>query len=73
MLSENQKYLGNRVTSKGLTKQTFEERRGKAYGATNEIISILDEVPLGRFKLEIGLCLRNALFLNSILFSSEAR
>ena len=38
----------------------------------NEIIAILDEIPLGRFKMEIGLKLRQAMLLNGILYNSEA-
>ena len=37
----------------------------------SEIIAIMDEVPLGRFKHEIGLKLRQALFLNVILLYTE--
>ena len=37
-----------------------------------DILAILEEVPLGKHKLEIGLLLRQALFLNGILYNSEA-
>ena len=38
----------------------------------NDIIVILYEIPLGRFKMEIGLKLRQAMLLNGILYNSEA-
>ena len=50
----------------------MEERRNKGYGIVSEIIAILEEIPLGRYKLEIGLMLRQAMLLNGILFNSEA-
>ena len=37
-----------------------------------DILAILEEVPFGKQKLEIGLLLRQALFLNGILYNSEA-
>ena len=38
---------------------------------TSEIRAILSEIPLGKWRLEIGLALRDAWFLNGILFNSE--
>ena len=37
-----------------------------------EIISILDEIPLEQHRMEIGLLLRQAMLINSMLFNSEA-
>ena len=37
-----------------------------------EIIAILDDIPLGKYKIDIGLKLREAMLLNGILFNSEA-
>ena len=42
------------------------------YAAVAEIMAILKDIPLGEQKLEIGLQLRQAMFLNSILFNSES-
>ena len=38
----------------------------------SEIRAILNEVPLGKYKLEIGLKLRQAMLINGILYNSEA-
>ena len=35
-------------------------------------MAILEEIPLGRFKDEIGLRLRQAMLLNGILYNSES-
>lgn len=60
------------VNSSGTIRQTIEERKNKGYGIVSEILAILDEIPLGRYKLEIGLKLRQAMLINGILFNSEA-
>ena len=54
-------------------KNTFylEERRMKAYGIVSEIVAILREVPLGKYEIEAGLKLRNAMFLYGILTNCE--
>ena len=70
--SQQEKYLGDLVNSTGTIRSTIEERKSKGFGIVNEILAILDEIPLGRFKMEIGLKLRQAMFLNGILYNSEA-
>ena len=65
--SEEERYLGDIINSSGSVKNTIEDRRNKGFGIANEIIAILDEIPLGRYKMEIGLKLRQAMLLNSIL------
>ena len=70
--STEQKYLGDIINSNGSIRNTIEERKNKGFGIANEIIAILEEIPLGRFKMEIGLKLRQAMLLNGILFNSEA-
>ena len=43
----------------------------KGYGLVNKIISILEEIPLGPFRIPAGLKLREAMLINGILFNSE--
>ena len=69
--SNEQKYLGDLICSSGSVRNNVESRRNKGFGIVNEIISILEEIPLGRFKFEIGLILRQAMLLNGVLFNSE--
>ena len=69
--SDKEKYLGDYVTSKANANDTLEARRIRAYAILSEIRAILSEIPLGKWKLEIGLALRDAWFLNGILFNSE--
>ena len=70
--STQEKYLGDLINNSGTNRKTIEDRRNKGYGIVSEIIAILEEIPLGRFKHEIGLKLRQAMFLNGILFNTEA-
>ena len=70
--STKEKYLGDIISNKGTTKATIEERKAKGYATVAEILAILKDIPLGQHKLEIGLQLRQAMFLNGVLFNSEA-
>ena len=70
--SNQQKYLGDLINTSGTIRNTIEERRNKGMGIANEIIAILNEIPLGRYKMEIGLKLRQAMLINGMLYNSEA-
>ena len=73
MKSSNQeRYLGDLVDSSGTIKATIQDRISKGYGIISEIKAILSEIPLGKYKLEMGLKLRQAMFVNGTLFNSEA-
>ena len=70
-LSEKEKYLGDTITSSGNIKATIEDRVAKGYGISSEILAIIKEVPLGSYRIEIGLKLRQAMLVNGILYNSE--
>ena len=55
-----------------MVKYTVEARVAKGYGAVNTILAIANEVHLAHWRIEAGLQLRQAIFLNGILFNSEA-
>ena len=65
------KYLGDQVDQTGDCKATIQERRGKAFGITSEILSIANSVPLGQWRVSSGLMLRQAMLVNGILYNSE--
>ena len=56
----------------GKIRNTIEDRRNKGYGTVAEILAIINEIPLGQYKMEIGLKLREAMLINGMLFNSEA-
>ena len=50
---------------------TMEDRRQKGEGILSNIRAILEDVPLGKRRLETGLTLREAWFITGTLYSSE--
>ena len=70
--SDKEKYLGDYIDKSGKIKATIEDRVGKGWGILSEIRAIINEVPLGRYKVEIGLQLRQAMLINGLLYNSEA-
>ena len=66
------KYLGNVLTSGGTVRETIEERRNKGWGKVSQILGILGEVPLGKYRIEVGLLLRKAILTSALLYSAEA-
>ena len=69
--STKEKYLGDLITN-GSIRNTVEDRRNKGFGLVNEILAIIEEIPLGNYKIEIGLRLRQAMLVNGMLYNSEA-
>ena len=70
--SKAEKYLGDIVHESGKNKTNIDQRIAKAWGKVNEVLVIVKEAPLGWWRIKAGLMLRKALFLNAILFNSEA-
>ena len=64
--SHKEKYLGDIISDKGDHKDNIDERVNKGYVIVNEIKAILKEIPLGQYKLDIGLKLRQAMFISAI-------
>ena len=59
--SKQEKYLGEIVHCNGKVKQTLEDRKARAIAIVAEIKAILEDIPLGIYKLDIGLKLRQAM------------
>ena len=68
---ESSKYLGNIFHNSGKSKHNILERSTKAYAILAEIRAILNNVPLGKYRVEAGLQLRQAMFLNGVFNISE--
>ena len=67
-----EKYLGDILHTNGKVKHTIEDRKNRAIAISAEILGIINDIPLGKYKMEIGLKLRQAMLLNGVLFNSEA-
>ena len=70
--AHQQTYLGDKIDKSAQIKPTIVSRVGKGYGAVTAILTIVNELPLGHWRVEAGLRLREALFINGTLFNSEA-
>ena len=70
--ADSEKYLGDVLSKNGTVHQTIERRKAKGDGIVAEILSIINEIPLGRHRMEVALKLREAMLINGILFNSEA-
>ena len=70
--TEKETYLGDIIDQNGKIQSTIDKRLKKGEGINSEILSILSEIPLGKYKIEAALHLREAMLLNGILYNSEA-
>ena len=70
--SQKEKYLGDFISDKGTVQATIEDRIAKAWSYVSEISALINEFPFGNKRIQVGLILREAMFLNGALYSSEA-
>ena len=67
------KYLGDFISHDGKQDATMINRSIEwAYSYLSEIRALLTDMPFGKRRLQIGLMLRDAMFVNRVLFNSEA-
>ena len=71
-VTDNEKYLGDMMIKKGTIQSNIEKRKSKGDGIVAEILSIINEIPLGKHWIEVALQLREAMLINGVLFNSEA-
>ena len=71
LTSEQEKYLGDVVSSNTKIDENIKMRHAKGIGINNQIISIIKEVSFGFHYFEIGLLFRNSLLINGIMFNLE--
>ena len=69
--SHKEKYLGDYITRDGNSNETIVKRKTRGYAVLAEIKAILNDIPLGKRRMEIGLALRESWFINGCLFNSE--
>ena len=70
--TENEKYLGDIISSDGRNKKNVMARRSKGVGIVKQVMEILDGTCYGPFIFEVGQILRNSLLVNGILTNSES-
>ena len=70
--SKQEKYLGDIIDQSGKLDETINKRVEKAWAYYSQIKAIIEDLPLGKRKVECGLILREAMLINGVLFNSEA-
>ena len=65
------KYVGDIIANDGSNTEKIKERCDRGFGIINDIMSILEELPLGPYHIPTGIKLREAMLLNGLLFNSE--
>ena len=68
---ESTKYLGDIFHTNGKSMSTILDRSARAHAILADMRAILQDVPLGKYKLQVGLQLRESMFVNGVLFNSE--
>ena len=68
----SEKYLGDFISETGSNTETIKHRVSVGNGVIAQIKSILGNMHLGEHYFKIAFLLRESLFLNGILYSSEA-
>ena len=69
--SDEEKYLGDHVSSAANNVKTLSRRRAEGYGMISDIMYVIEAIPNGTKKTIVGLELRQAWFLNSVLLNME--
>ena len=68
---DSTKYLGDIIHKNGKLAANISNRVAKGVASLSIIRAILQDIPLEKHRIEIGLDLRKGLFMNSVLFNSE--
>ena len=65
------KYLGDKVNANGKSNSTVSDRIKRGYAIVAQILALLNDLPLGNLRVDVGLALRQAWLVNGILFNCE--
>ena len=71
--AEEVKYLVDERDKTGKVKAVINKRKAnfKGFGIASEITTITDDIPLGQWRIQAGIMLRQAMLVNGTLFNSE--
>ena len=69
---EDEKYLGDLLTTDGTNTKNVESRKSKGVGSVSQILSMLEEITFGPFYFQVAVTFRSTWLVNSILTNSEA-
>ena len=64
-------YLGDILSSDGKNTKNINNRVGRGLGKINDVMNILNKMPLGQDYFKVALLLRESIFLNSVLTNAD--
>ena len=71
-VKNEEKYLGDVISTDGRNIKNIKARVAKGKGITSKILSILEGIPFGKFYYEVAVILRVSLLVSCMLCNSEA-
>ena len=69
---QSEKYLGDLISVDGRNIKNITVRKNRGIGIVTEILSLLENLPLGKYYFQTVVILRNSLLLGSILLNCES-
>ena len=70
--TKSEKYLGDIISESGTLEETIKLRKLKGYSYISNIRALLSDMPFGHSRVQVGLMLRDAMFVNGVLTNCEA-
>ena len=64
-------YLGDIVCSSGSNDRNIEHRYNQGVSSVGQIMTILNQVSLGHYHVEMGLSMRDTILISKLVFNSE--
>ena len=65
------KYIGDMLHENGKPKSTIMKRVNRGWAIAGQIFALLKDLPVGHYRVQIGLELQQAWLINGTLFNSE--
>ena len=69
--TNTQLYLGDVISSLGNNSENIKERCKKGFQAISQIKSMMKDISMGKFTIQIGLIFRDSIFVSKMLLNSE--
>ena len=71
MNTNTQTYLGDTISNTGSNTENIKQRCKIGHSAISQIKSLLKDMSMGKFGIQIGLILRDSIFVSKMLLNSE--
>ena len=71
-VTDEDKYLGDHINKNAKHATTVSRRRARGFGIISDIMQIIDHIKDSKRRIKVGLHLRQAWFINSLLVNVEA-